>query len=266
MLHVQLRGIPEGECWLASLFPLGNGSLGPLLQLHAQSLGPPHPCRPPMWAPRPYRPPSLSPSTMASGGQLVDVSQRKASTVLNLAKPLDGPLDLAFPDVALWTCLGTLFPLCRRSWSKPASLAVCRALCVCFMEPPCKGRQRARAWPRDLQAQSSLGIAQTSTPLFFWYLQGPNSLVPRASRFRVIPCLPSSGGVAERVGLLFTNCWVSWVSPLDIPASLSYRPPCAAPHGWTASVSAGCPVPCALFPRMPVSHNGIAMACAYSQQ
>lgn len=78
MLHVQLQGIPEGECWLASLIPLGNGSLGPLLQLHAQSLGPPHPCRPPMWAPRPYRPPSLSPSTMASGGQLVDVSQRKA--------------------------------------------------------------------------------------------------------------------------------------------------------------------------------------------
>lgn len=116
--------MPEEEYCLASLVLFPNSM--PWTPAFLQA---------PSWAPRPYPPPLISLSTMECGGQL-DVSQHKASTVLGLTKSLDGPLDLAAPEVALWAFLGTIPCLCRRSWSKPASLALCRTLCFCFIQVP----------------------------------------------------------------------------------------------------------------------------------
>lgn len=57
-----------------------------------------------------------------SGGQLGDVSQHKASRILSLTKPLDGPPVLATPDIALWAFLGTIFslgPINFQIWEVP---------------------------------------------------------------------------------------------------------------------------------------------------
>lgn len=57
-----------------------------------------------------------------SGGQLGDVSQHKASRILSLTKPLDGPPGLATPDIALWAFLGTIFslgPINFQIWEVP---------------------------------------------------------------------------------------------------------------------------------------------------
>ena len=68
--------------------------------------------------------------------------------------------------------------------------------------------------------------------LFFGYPQGPHSLVPRDSKFRIIPALPSSGGAGRESPLALYEPLVSWASPLDISSiSELHRLPRAALHG-----------------------------------
>lgn len=63
------------------------------------------------------------------------------------------------------------------------------------------------------------------------------------------------------------NLWYSGPLSTGHGSIVSYRSPCVLPcMVEPLLMSARHPVPCALFPLMPVSHNGITIAYAYSQQ
>lgn len=149
-------------------FPVPSGILSLVLSSNSmlfQSLGPQHPRRPPCGL--------LDPTTHLRSplprwhlvvSLLMSPSIRPPQ--FSACQALDGPLDLAFAGVALWTCRGTIFSLCRRSWSKPASWAMCRALCFCFVTPPAKGGNEPGLGHRIGRLSQSPDLNSS----FIWYL------------------------------------------------------------------------------------------------
>lgn len=217
-------------------FPVPSGMVSLVLSSNSmlfQSLGPQHPRRPPCGLLDPITPLRsplprwhlvvsllMSPSVRPPQFSACQALGWPTGSGLCGCCPVDRPWHQLFPvqEVLEQACL-------------PGSV---QSIVFLLHDAPAKGGNEPGRGHRIARLSHSPDLNSS----FIRYLQGPSSLVPRASRFRGSPALPSSAGAGGESRLAVHEPLVSWASPLDIAASLSYRSPCAAPHGWTASVSA----------------------------